>query len=299
MRVGEFIEYIRINRGYSRGDLEDICNIKTLYRTERGHSKPKTDLLIKLSRRLNVDLVSYNLKVNMFGSNLSSNEIKELENLDEYKDYKELNVMVLELLSNMNNYSINDIQLLQYYGAKSSYFAHRSYEYSLELIDSALEHSIKKDSKIEVISEYFSTNEIKLFILKSYLYLDNQDYLKAVELLEPIKMKQIDYRNIPIERIKDISKIAYNKALAKYKGNVDVDIEDDLNIAIETCEKFSLFDRLSKFYWLKAKVLYRNGEVKESHKHCDLYLQITRIQGYDDLLEKYIEIFERDFGYKR
>ncbi len=297
MRIGEYIKSVRKSRGLSREDLSDICSVKTLYRTENSITQPSNDLLKKLSRRLSVDFLSFNATETTKPQELSPELVKKIKMLDIDYKFDELYKLSADLMEKQPITSEIDRQFLSYYYVKSMYYVTKNADNAIQFIKDAFNYESGMDLKLKEIHTYLSKMELKVLLLGSAILVNCRRFNDCLALLKDFDICDIDINDYSLEQGQDFLKLTYNKALSLYYKDRKDELEPIIINAIEVCERFSLFDRLMRFYWLYAHYYFDMGDTKNCHKYCEMYLKITEIKKIDHMVEKYKEVFKEKFNY--
>ncbi len=295
--IGELIKLVRKERGFSREQLSDCCSSRALQNIENGKAAPSRDTLDKLSRKLNVDFISYVNESSDDHYAISHEDREELRLLRENRNYPAIHIKTNNLLHSDIEFNINDRQLLVYYRAVSLYFAKHDFEGVMKYIDE--NSSFTFDSKItpKDLRKYLSDFEVKLILFKSYLLLDNEKNEECVSYLEQFKLEDRDYSYESVARLKLVVKVEYNRLLSSVRLNPLINIEDDLNLAIKICLKYSMYDSLSKYYWLAAKYYFGISKIDLCHRYCYMYLILCIPTKVEVMYKKYIKVFKDEYDY--
>ncbi len=298
MEIGEYIRHIRLLRGFTQEDLADICSVKTLYRTENGITQPSNDVLEKLSKRLNVDLVNYRLRKKEEYSLLDKKTMNRILKFKEQKKYKELLILTSVLRSNKEELSLTQYQQVNYYYSMAFYFTSKNPLSTIDFLTCSFSYNILDKINLGNINSLFSPIEIKTLLFISYIYINNQMFDQCSCLLESFKIRAMDLNDCSIEKMHDLLKMTFNKVLSDYRTMNTKTTKIEVENAIRLSERYSLYDRLSRFYWLYSKILFDEKQVEECHFYCNKFLTLCELKNELVILEKYKIVFWEEFGYE-
>ncbi len=296
--IGELVKIARVGRGFTKEKLSDCCTVRALQNIEKGRSVPSYDTVTKLSRKLNVDLLTYLKETSNPELTITSKDIREMKEMKEKKNFKELLIRSSDILKDDSyNLNINDKQLLVRYKAMSHYLVHNDYEEAINIIHSVTKFNFKTTEINDYLDIYISDIEIKLILLKSFLYLNNEKFDECADYLESYKLFDKDYGEHSITRLSGLVRIEYNRLLSKFYKKDFNDFEDSLNGAIKVCLDSSLYDSLTHFYWLAASYYFDVEDLEACYKYCYKYLNLCTAREIDDMFVLFAKDFKKDFGY--
>jgi transcriptional regulator with XRE-family HTH domain len=297
MGIGSYIKLVRTARGLTREDLLDVCDTKTLYRTEHNITSPSADLLIKIAKRLSIDPSSL---INREVDDLINHQLVELDRMfhpnqtDEFINFYKF---IKENFTALEDMSIYEKQLVLHYEARALFFGHKNLDGALAILEKSLAISLKKKGKKKIHHSILSIIELRSILLKSFLLMDSGNLKACKEFIEKFDMTETKFNNLEIDRVDIILKLNYNLALSKFKLNDFKGLAKMINDAIEVCNKYSLYDKSALFYWLNAKYCFEIGEIENCHLHCRLYLDIAKFQGKQKMVDLYIDRFKEDYDF--
>lgn len=293
MNIGEYIKSVRKSRGLSREDLTDICSVKTLYRTENSKTLPSSSLLEKLTKRFGVDFVGYFASIN-HESEISPQLKKEIESLDSDRNFDNLFKLTSEMRETAYFSTNTDNQYIDYYYIKSYYMTTHNKDITFNFIRDKFNYN-EDTFDLSKIDTHFSFIELKALLLTTYIMVNWNEYERCKRLLSTFDLKNLDLGKYPIGQCNDLLKVTYNQALATYYTEDYQRTKEIISHALVVCEKYSLFDRLARFYWLYAYYYFEVDDIDNCHKYCDLFLKISEIKNETYVLNKYIKVFKEKF----
>jgi|GEM_PF-2471789 len=296
--IGELVKIARVGRGFTKEKLTDCCSVRTLQNIEKGRNVPSYDTVTKLSRKLNVDLLTYLKETSNPELTITSKDTIEMNVMKKKRDFKALLIKSSDILKDDSyNLNINDKQLLVRYKAMSHYLVHNDFEEAINIIHSVTKFNFETTEINDYLDIYISDVEIKLILLKSFLYLNNERYDECNEYLKKYKLLDKDYSDHSITRLSGLVKIEYNKLLSNFYSENFNGFDDLLSCGIRICLDNSLFDSLTHFYWLAASYFFRVEKLDSCFKYCYKYLNLCTAREVDDMFVLFAKEFKDNFGY--
>jgi len=281
--IGKLVRQLRKQRGMTQEELADgILSRTNLSRLENGEQLPHKDKLDVLLQRLGLnshEAYSHYLSVKEFDfsvkcddilSLIANNKNEEAETLiDELSAFPEFNEGIKKQL------------LLSYRAFIMINLKQDNYEIRKFILE-ALQITIKSFSE-KYISDYFlSDQETRLINALSITYLNDNNLVKAIEILEKLKESFEASKIDEEQKFKLYSLVLFN--LSKYYG-LNKRYSDAVNIcdyAKELCLKTNNMRRLPGFIYNKAYNLCESG-----HKEECIPLLYQAYYGFDMMEDNY------------
>ncbi|MGK0555329.1 helix-turn-helix domain-containing protein [Macrococcus capreoli] len=273
------IKYYRILRGLSQKELSNnICNISTLHRIEKGKQIPRLELISLLAKKLNIPIEWI----------LTDEKVEDFETLKKYekicsdlsynRDFCALNEVLKDfevflLNSSMKNY--NDNYYLKFLLWQKSIVLHELHKNST--------------AAINLIKKYITCKihqEIDLSILNTYsiILLDMKNYQDSISILERAinSIKRFPY----INDNNIIIKLKYNLAYSfYYVDNYNQSITA-IQDAIELLELNHSYFMLGKSYHLLANIYCKLENLEEAKYFFEKALSVFIIENENEYYEK-------------
>nr|WP_309100364.1 helix-turn-helix domain-containing protein [Fredinandcohnia onubensis] len=243
--IGKEIKYLRKSLGLSQKELsEDICTQAQISKIEKGEVYPLAPTLYLISKRLGVD-INYFFDISSSPNLPYVNEVSNLL----LKSRRERNFN--EIWEIVNHEKKNPIfnkiphnkQLLLWYEGICFYELKKDKNTALSLLQEAIDLT-RTNEKV------YNEREIEILNSIAVIYYDNEEFQKAIELLEEnlVQLQRIPYIVDPTIK----TRIYYNLAksftrLDKFQESLEI-----CNIGIDWC-------RQSNTLYLFAELHYQMG----------------------------------------
>ncbi|NLK28915.1 MAG: helix-turn-helix transcriptional regulator [Clostridiales bacterium] len=271
-RLGDIIRMTRKSLSITQEQLSDgICSVETLSRIETGKQNPSRDNYELLMQRMGrIRERAYSM--------LSVSDFKVLEKMRQFEDYirlydyKQAEIVLQEIKKYLGD-SILDKQFLIRAESIVNYRLKRiSVEEFLDGLQEAILLTIPRYGSISLANWPLSMNETGLLVNISTAYAENDDYRKAIDILEEANRAMNQSYMDEQQRINFQINIKHN--LSKWYGLVG-EHKQAIEVAregIDICKKYKLGNALANFLynitWNKEQMIDKGLLPAEDRKEC-------------------------------
>lgn len=193
--IGQRIKEIRNNNSLTQEELADgIISRTYLSLIEKGSVHPSTNVLIKLSERLNCSINDFMTEVSQF----KYNDVEVLREIVHYEhkirknDFENIERFIEKEYEKLEDIPAADCGRI--------HLIYAQYYYSIQRMDKVSHHIDESIDKLASIA--YNQTHIDAVELKAEILIENKDYIEALDLLEEVLSEVVRSKDMSLEVIK-------------------------------------------------------------------------------------------------